>query len=376
MPDEVSIADRRSLVRLFPALRLIGAIRQAFDLRKLIIAGLGLALVQPVWLFLDQLVPATADTTPDLFPSAAPTPGLSGTALWSPETLSGLHYRISEPFRLLATPLLAFVDPASSWGRTLHALASLLWLIIVWALCGGAIARIAIVQIAAMRQTNVIEALRFAVSKAGPLIMAPLCPLLGIALCTTIAGSFGLLYRLPAVGPALAGIALFVPIAAGLVMTLFLAGLLGGWPLLQAATAGGAEDALDALSRIFSYLNQRLGPYLFLVALAWLGGMLGLALVDLLTAGVVRLTQWGLSLTAPSAILNALFESPASSPAGIAGATHAFWLGLVRLVAHGWIHSFFWTAAAYLYLWLRHDIDGNPWSDTEPAIADTGSSHD
>ncbi len=42
-------------------------------------------------------------------------------------------------------------------------------------------------------------------------------------------------------------------------MTLFMAGLVAGWPLLQAATAGGAEDALDALSRIFGYLNQRFG---------------------------------------------------------------------------------------------------------------------
>ena len=53
-------------------------------------------------------------------------------------------------------------------------------------------------------------------------------------------------------------------------MTLLVAGLAAGWPLLQAATAGGAEDALDALSRIFGYLNQRLGSYAALVALAWL----------------------------------------------------------------------------------------------------------
>ena len=110
-----------------------------------------------------------------------------------------------------------------------------------------------------MRQTGTIEALRFALANAGPLILAPLCPLLGIAFCAVVGAMFGLLYRLPVVGPALAGIGLFFPLAAGLVMTLFLAGLAAGWPLLQAATAGGAEDALDALARIFGYLNQRLG---------------------------------------------------------------------------------------------------------------------
>ena len=48
----------------------------------------------------------------------------------------------------------------------------------------------------------------------------------------------------------------------GLVMTLLVAGLVAGWPLLHAAMAGGAEDALDALSRTFGYLNQRLGPFI------------------------------------------------------------------------------------------------------------------
>ena len=48
----------------------------------------------------------------------------------------------------------------------LHALSSLIWLIVVWGICGGAIARIAIVQAAAMRQTGSIDALRFAVANA------------------------------------------------------------------------------------------------------------------------------------------------------------------------------------------------------------------
>ena len=222
-----------------------------------------------------------------------------------------------------------------------------------------------------------MAALRFALAHAGPLILAPLCPLLGIAFCALVGvGVFGLLYRfcLVGVGPALAGIGLFFPLAAGLVMTLFLAGLVAGWPLLQAATAGGAEDALDALSRTFGYLNQRLGSYAALVALAWLGGMLGLALVDLLTSGVIRLTHWSLGLTAPFDLTESFFgQASPSSISTIAAATHAFWLGVVRLLAHGWIFSFFWTAAAYLYLWLRLDVDGTPWSEIDKPVFDPGS---
>jgi hypothetical protein len=367
VPDEFSIPERRQLVRLFPALRLVGAIRQAFDLRKLLTAALGLAILQAGWTLLDQLVPAAADTTPALLSPSLASKGPSEPGFWSSETLVGLHNRLSEPFRLLATPLFALLEPGAGWLRMLHATLSVIWLIVVWGICGGAISRIAIVQAAAQRQTSITTALRFALDKSGPLIMAPLCPLFGVTFLALICAGFGLLYRVPWIGTTLAGIGLVFPLAAGLVMTLLIAGLVAGWPLLHAATASGADDSLDAMSRIFGYLNQRLGAYLALVALAWLMGMLGLTLIDALTAGVIHLTHWSLSLTAPIAVTETFFGTPAtaSSPT-IASALHAFWLGVVRLIAHGWVFSFFWTAAAYLYLWLRLEIDGVSWYEIEP----------
>jgi hypothetical protein len=367
VPDDVSIPGRRSMNRIFPALRLVGAIRQAFDLRKLAIAALGLALLQPGWSLLDRLVPAAANATPDVFELSTPATNSDRLDLLSGDNLRQYLFRLSEPVRLLTAPLLALLKPASSSGQMLHALLSLIWLVVVWGICGGAISRIAIVQIATMRTTKLIDAVWFALQSAGPLIVAPLCPLIGLAFCATIGAAFGLLYWLPAVGPALAGALLIVPLAAGLVMTLFVACLVAGWPLLHAAIAGGAEDSLDALSRIFGYLNQRLGPLAALVGLAWIEGMLGLAVVDLLTWGVIRVTHWSLDLTGPAAVTAAFFGSPAISAGAVSAATHGFWLGLVRLLAHAWVYSFFWTVAAYLYLWLRQDVDGQPMTEIEPA---------
>lgn len=163
----------------------------------------------------------------------------------------------------------------------------------------------------------------------------------------------------------MAGALLIVPLTAGLVMTLFMAGLVIGWPLLHAAIAGGAEDSLDALSRTFGYVNQRLGSIAALVGLAWLEGMLGLVVVDLLILGVIRLTHWSLALTGPALVTDAFFGSPEIPSGAIAGATHGFWLGLLRLFAHAWVYSFFWTVAAYLYLWLRQDVDGQPMTEIE-----------
>jgi len=342
----------------------------AFDLRKLVIAALGLALLQLGWSLIDGLFPASAAVTPDLYEAVGPG-GLETGAIWTWETAAALHSRLWEPARLLTTPLLTLLDPRSSWGTMLDAVLSLMWLMIVWGICGGAISRIALVQVAELRQAGAGEALRFALSSWGPLILAPLCPLLGLAFCGAVAAAFGLLYRLPAVGPALAGAVLVVPLAAGLVMTLLVAGLVAGWPLMHAAVAAGVEDALDALSRTFGYLSQRIGALAALLVFVWLEGLIGLELVDLLTGGVIRLTEWGLGLTAPGGAVGVLFGEVGGPAGAMAAAGHAFWLAAVRLLAHGWTYSFFWTAAALLYLWLRHDVDGTPWSEIEPAAAET-----
>ena len=102
-----------------------------------------------------------------------------------------------------------------------------------------------------------------------PLIATPLFPLLAIGLCALICAGFGLLYRLPAgIGSVVGGMLLFIPLLLGLVMALLLFGLAAGWPLSHASVAAEAEDLLDALSRSFSYLNQRLGKFVLCVALA------------------------------------------------------------------------------------------------------------
>ncbi len=63
--------------------------------------------------------------------------------------------RLSEPIRLLTSPLRVLFDPASDWGAMLHALLGLVWLIVVWGVCGGAIARLAVIQEAQMRQPGI-----------------------------------------------------------------------------------------------------------------------------------------------------------------------------------------------------------------------------
>ena len=370
MVEETMSPRRVSPYRRSGALRLVAAIRLAFDPRKLAIAALGLLLLQMGWTSFDGLLPASTGVTPDLdlFGPPRPAPTRAGGSNWIGEHVIPQPLRLSEPIRVLTTPLQVLFDPASAWGAMLHALLGLVWLFVVWGVCGGAIARLAVIQEAQMRQPGIGEAIRFALRSAAALIVAPLCPLFGIAFCSLVGAAFGLLYRVP-FGATVAGAGLILPLSASLVMTLLAAGLVAGWPLLHAAMAAGADDALDALSRTYSYLNQRLGLYVAGVATAWLTGLVGLIGVDLLADGVIHLTQWSLSLTGGRALPEALFWQSDPGAGTAATATHRFWLGLVRLLAHGWIYSFVWTAAEFLYLWLRQEVDGTPRTEIDPLVA-------
>ena len=346
----------------------MGALRLAFDFRKLVIAAIGLLLLELGWSLLDSLFRDMEAVAPRLFnTSRAPDIQLEALSLsWT--EFSSIHARVSEPFQVLAAPTLVLFRPGSGWLTMLHALSSLVWLFVVWGICGGAICRIAIVQVARLQQTGVAQALKFSFRRAATLIIAPLLPLLGISLCALIGSGFALMSRLGIAGRTVTGILLFIPLLLALVMTLLAAGLLAGWPLLHAAVAGGAEDTLDAFSRVFGYLSQRIGSFVALVGLAWLLGMIGTLLVALLAGGVIRLTLWNLG--PPTEAQFDLIEAGFVRAGGVAGMMHAFWLGAVRLLAHAWVYSFFWTAAALLYLWLRQDVDGTPWDEIESGRTD------
>lgn len=361
--------DQVSVLRQFPGLRLLSAIRLAFDLRKVIVAAAGLALLEAGWSILNWLLPRSADATPELFWRPESVGFGAREFVWTKHAGAFLGERLLEPVRLLISPLWALVDPRSDWARMLHGLVGLLWLLVVWGICGGAIARIALVQIAKQQRMAITEAFRFGVRFATPLCLAPLCPLLGILFCASLVAPYGALYRVPVIGPTVGGILLLVPLLLGLVMMLLALGLVAGWPLMHTAVAAGADDALDALSRTFSYLSQRLGALCILLMPIALQGIVGLVLVELVAAGVIQLTAWSLGLTAPFDFIAPVFLEGRPAGGTIAWSVHAFWLGLVRLLARGWVYSFTWSAAALLYLWLRNDVDALPWTEIDLPVA-------
>jgi hypothetical protein len=178
--------------------------------------------------------------------------------------------------------------------------------------------------------------------------------MVAVAVFSAFLALFGLLYRIPrGVGPTIAAFLGFIPLLIGLVMALILLGLAVGWPLMHATVAAENEDAADALSRSYSYVNQRFLRYVAHLAVAWGVGTLGLIVVLFFSQVVLALASWGVALGAPGSI----------EPTELARTVETFWVLLVAWIAHGWIYSYFWSATSIIYLILRRDVDGADWYD-------------
>jgi len=118
---------------------------------------------------------------------------------------------------------------------------------------------------------------------------------------------------------------------------------------MHAAVAAEGEDSIDALTRAFGCVNRRPVQFVALVVLVWLVGSIGLAVVDRVAAAALHLAVWGASFAAPA------LDGPP-----------ALWLAIVAFLVQAWTYAYFWSAAALVYLTLRRDIDGAPWSAVAP----------
>jgi hypothetical protein len=140
-------------------------------------------------------------------------------------------------------------------------------------------------------------------------------------------------------------------LAGGLLASILLLGLMFGWPLMWATISSEGTDSFDALSRSYAYVFQRPLQYLLCIIVAIVFGALGWLLVVNFAAGVVHLTYWSASWGAGN---DAIRETMSAS----GGARILrFWTGCVKILAVGYLYSYFWTAATAIYFVLRRSVD-------------------
>ncbi len=360
--DRVTVDDIRWRYVL-PWLMLLDCPAAAAGMGSLLLSSVGVALTAggwraASWAFLGASHDADAAT------------GMTATGLAAiPAAAPVFENSWRQPWQVIASlaePWRALLSPEAHVGNYAFAVASLLWVLLVWSLIGGALLRIAVERLGRKQRLSIFAAVRHAWQRWMLRLAAPAMPLsAGLMLAAGVA-----LFTIPARWSAaswLVGLWSIFYLPASLGATVFLVGAALGLPLMWAALAVEKEcDAFDAFSFSFAYTLQRPLQYLLLAALAALLGWLGWCVV----AGVGICTEtalgeslrWGLGSTR-AVELSFSGGVPESVSDRFAGSALSFWRGLIWLAVYAYGFAYFWYAAGAIYLLLRADLDGQEWTD-------------
>lgn len=380
----------------FPWLNLFRGFEIARDLKKIGLGAIGALLMSIGWLAIaktfgpqpgkpeNSAVAATSDAAArDLaeasrLPWDRPAHPGEVDEFYSPFRTNGWSRDWTGPSRLVLEPLRKLLLPVlllfHSQGMSAAGLLMLLWTLLVWSVCGGAITRIASVQIARDGQVGLSESVRFVFGRYFSYLVAPVLPFLGVVAIIAFCALGGLLARVPGLNM-LMGAFWFLALTAGFVISIALFGLAVGWPLMYSAIGAEATDSFDALSRAYSYVLGRSWRYLFYTAVSLAYGALLMTIVVILGYWLVHLSQYAVVWGGGEANLKAYYayvpeaggwRNDFGLPQGSdppAGTSHwtamlvGFWVHLVLLAILGFAYSYFWSSATIVYFLLRKDVD-------------------
>jgi hypothetical protein len=274
--------------------------------------------------------------------------------------------------------------------------------LLVWAVFGGAIARIAAVHAARDEKISVRQALRFSSNKVLSFVFAPVIPLGIVLFIGILLAAGGLLFYIPWVGPILAGALLILALIGGVLITLVLIGTLGGLNLMYPTVAAEGSDSFDAISRSFSYVYARPWRMLFYTAVAVAYGAITYLFVKLFIYLVLAVTHyfvgWWL-VAAPGRWYPEMWPAPGfdSLPYDVnftglkftektAAFLICFWNYLLIGLLGAFAISFYFSANSIIYFLMRREVDATELDDvhleesdddlSEPAPVSAGAPAD
>jgi hypothetical protein len=263
-----------------------------------------------------------------------------------------------------------------------------LWFLTIWAVFGGAIARIAAVHVTRDEKLSLRAALAFSLGKFLSFVSAPVIPLIIVLIVGLVPLISGLLMSIPwGIGAVLSIIitALFaLVLAAGFVMTLVLLGTFGGFNLMYPTIAIEGSDSFDAISRSFSYVYARPWRMLFYTAVALIYGAICYLFVRMFIWLMLALTHHFVAagMFASAASTDPLWTTMWNGPAApgwrlsydidfltltwyqsIAAFLLAIWVYLVVATLGAFTISFYFTANTIIYSLMRHEVDATEMDD-------------
>jgi len=300
-----------------------------------------------------------------------------------------------EPLCKFLIPVTYFFDTRAggffSWNR-LYLLLILFWTVATWGYFGGAISRMATVQLARNEKVGLRESLQFVSARWQGYVFAPVLPIVALLFMGFGLWFMGLFVGWTfALGDIVAGLLWPLVIILGLVMAGVFVGLIG-WPLMNATISTEGSDSFDALSRSYSYVFQVPWYYLGYAVAALLYGAVLVFFVGFMSTLLVYFGRWGIKeapvlrdrdpaylfqyapgsfgwrevLLKDSPFVEKSLDGHYSlkednrswwEHSSIGTYLVTLWLGLFFLLVLGFGYSYFWTAATIIYLLLRQRVD-------------------
>ncbi|MHC4780299.1 MAG: MFS transporter [Planctomycetota bacterium] len=253
-----------------------------------------------------------------------------------------------------------------TWPVTIL-LACILWLILVWSKLGGAITRIAAVEVAKDERITTHEALQFSKKKYSSYFWSPVSVLIAFLFFYFMNALGGLVGQIPYLGPVLVGILSFLAFLGAFVMLLIAIGGIFGWPLMSPAVSAEGTDAFDAVSRSFSYVYSRPWQYVYYWLVTGVYGLVSVGFIWVFTLLLVKLTfhsvQFGMGDGLDTTV-KVLFSFGGSEPAPTMGVTNGIMtvlVGTMVVLLYGlgfsYAISFLYSSRTLMYFILRKRVD-------------------
>jgi len=250
--------------------------------------------------------------------------------------------------------------------------------LIVIAIAGGAICRIAALQFARDEKPGLLEALRFSTNKFTSFVTAPLAPVGIIIFIGFFIFLLGLIGNIPWAGEVIMGIFMVLALIAGALMAVVSIGAVAGFNLMFPAVAYDGSDCFDAVSRAFSYVYAKPWRMIFYTAIAAVYGAICYIFVRFFAFLMLWITHRSLQLgvLGGNKKLTAIWSGPSLTnlvdPPDLAAANwsqtvaavlvYLLLLAVVVLVV-SFILSFYFSANTIIYSLMRNKVDNTALDD-------------
>ena len=211
---------------------------------------------------------------------------------------------VLEPVVKLVLPLVYFFTPGVDFLPRLYFFLVFLWMVLTWSFFGGAITRIAAVQVARGEKIGIMDAINFTVKRIVSYLTAPLFPVGFVLVLVVFAMLFGVIQLIPLLGDFVSGLLWVIPIVLGLLIAVTLVGLVVGWPLMSPTISAEGTDSWEAVSRSFSYVFQKPFHYLWYCLVAACYGAILIFFIGFMGSFMVYMAKWSVSQTPFSTMTN------------------------------------------------------------------------